>query len=384
MTVQAPRRPPSSASDTGPTKKPGKKRKDPLWAKVTVAFGAVLLILSGTAIAGSTWFISSATGSVNQEKLIDDEEQDQTTGKSLDGPINLLLLGVDVRPDWDINDTRADSIIILHIPASHDQAYLLSVPRDTEVTVPQFPKARYPGGVAKATEVFFHGAQNGAGWAGGSQLMAKTLKKATGISFDGAAIIDFGGFEGIIEALGGVHMCVDQEVTSIHMFMVDGKPIWKAEARKLGKLQHPVVHKKGCRNMAAWEALDFSRQRKGLTNGDYDRQRHQQQLLKAMAKKAMDGGVMSNPLKIKSLMEAAGKAFTLDTGGVDIADFVFTLKGIAANDLVLLRTNGGTFSGNGSGREVFTADSQKMFDAVKSDTLAQFVVDNPAVIANEK
>ena len=35
----------------------------------------------------------------------------------------------------------------------------------------------------------------------------------------------------------------------------------------------------------------------------------------------------------------------LDTGGVPVADFIFTLKGVAANDLVLLRTNNGTFAG---------------------------------------
>ena len=103
---------------------------------------------------------------------------------------------------------------MLHIPASHDQAYLVSIPRDTEVKVPAFPKSKYPGGTAKATEAFFHGAQNGGGWAGGAQLMAATIKNLTGISFDGAAIIDFNGFRGVIDALGTVHLCVDQEVES--------------------------------------------------------------------------------------------------------------------------------------------------------------------------
>ena len=56
--------------------------------------------------------------------------------------------------------------------------------------------------------------------------MAQTMKNATGISFDGAAIIDFNGFQGVIDALGGVHMCVDQRVKSQHMAYVDGKPTW--------------------------------------------------------------------------------------------------------------------------------------------------------------
>ena len=90
--------------------------------------------------------------------------------------------------------------------------------------------------------------------------------------------------------------------------------------------------------MEGWEALDYARQRYGLNNGDYDRQRHQQQLIKAIAKKASSSGVLTNPIKVNSLIKAAGKAFVLDTGGVPVADFIFTLKGVAANDLVLLRT----------------------------------------------
>jgi LCP family protein required for cell wall assembly len=395
MPVQTRRRTPSSqfpavatgrATPAGPppagARSAGRRgrRKDPLWARLMVIFGAALMTLSGVAIVGSKALISQATDNIQQENLLPPESR-RADGKVLEGPIDMLLLGVDVRPGWNKDDTRADTIIILHVPASHDQAYLVSIPRDTEVQVPAFPKSRFPGGSTKATEVFFHGAQNGAGWAGGAQLMAQTIKNMTGISFDGAAIIDFEGFKGVIDALGSVHMCVDQEVKSHHRVYVDGKPMYKSDAEKTGKRMTPVVHKKGCREMAGWEALDYSRQRYGLKNGDYDRQRHQQQLIKAMAKKAMDSGVATNPIKLSQLMKAAGQAFTLDLGGASVADFVFTLRSIGADDLTTLRTNNGTFSGNAEGREVLTPLSQQMFQAVKNDSLAQFVTSNPSVIA---
>jgi LCP family protein required for cell wall assembly len=395
MSVQTPRRAPSLDRDvmrergrpvaTPPEIVTKRRRKDPLWARLTVVLGAVLMMSSGAGIVGSKWFIGSATSNITQQDLIGDSGKTQAQGgKNLDGPIDLLLMGVDARARWAVDDLHADTIIILHIPASHDQAYLVSIPRDTEVTVPAFAKSKYSGGTAKATEAFFHGAQNGGGWAGGAQLMAKTLKNATGISFDGAAIIDFNGFKGVIEALGGVHMCVDQKVASKHMYMVDGKPLYKADARKAGDLRTPVVHKKGCSDMEGWEALDYARQRYGLTNGDYDRQRHQQQLIKAMAKKASSSGVMTSLPKVQALIKAAGKAFVLDTGGVPVADFLFTLKGVAANDLVLLRTNNGTFAGNGEGRETISAESKEMFTAVQNDKLADFVIAHPDVIAKEK
>ena len=391
MTVQAPRRTPSPVRDTPrssrhtPPRSTRPKRRDPVWARITVFLGALLMMAAGAGIVGSKWLISSATNAVTQQDLLGGTKKSAAEGgTSLEGPIDLLLMGVDARKRWAVDDLHADTIIVLHIPASHDQAYLVSIPRDTEVQVPPFATSRYPGGTAKATEAFWHGAQNGGGWQGGAQLMAQTLKNATGISFDGAAIIDFNGFRGVINALDGVRMCVDQRVKSHHMVFVDGEPMYLGPARATGKPMMPIWHEVGCKNMPGWEALDFARQRYGLTNGDYDRQRHQQQLIKAMAKKASGSGVLTNPIKVNQLIQAAGKAFVLDTGGASVADFMFTLKGVAANDLVLLRTNNGTFAGNGRGRETLTDDSRAMFAAVREDRLGDFIISNPGVVAKEK
>ncbi|MEU4367000.1 LCP family protein [Micromonospora chersina] len=361
------------------------RRKDPLWAKLTVIFGAVLMMTSGLAIVGSKAVIGQATNSIDQGNLLGEAgKSDAEGGNSLDGPIDMLLLGVDARQRWAADDVRSDTIIILHIPASHDQAYLISIPRDTEAQIPAFEKSGYRGGTDKINAAFFHGAQNGGGWEGGAQLMAKTIKSMTGISFDGAAIINFGGFKNVIDALGTVRICVSHEVKSHHMSMVDGKPMWNADAKKTGKSYTPVLHKKGCKEMEGWEALDYARQRYGLPNSDYDRQQNQQQLIKAMAKKATDKGMLTNPIKLNALIKAAGKAFILDTGGVPIADFIFTLKGVSGNDLVTLRTNGGTYSTAGNGREKFNETTMEMFQAVKKDKLADFVVSNPSVLSTRK
>lgn len=362
-----------------------RRRRDPLWARLLVIIGAVLMVSSGGLIAGSKALIKNATSTIRQGNLLGEAGKTEAEGgNNLSGPIDLLLLGVDVRGSWGPNETRPDSIIILHIPATHDRAYLVSIPRDTEAQIPPFPKSKYPGGTDKVNAAFFFGAQNGSGWSGGTALLAQTIKKLTGVSFDGAAIIDFNGFRSVIDALGTIPMCVDQQVTSHHMVWVDGKPMWNSDAEKTGKKMTPIVHKVGCREMQGWEALDYSRQRYGLKNGDYDRQRHQQQLLKAMAAKAISGGVMTNPLKLNALLKAAGKAFTLDTGGVPIADFVFTMRGVTANELTLLRTNDGGFSSNENQREVLKPISKEMFAAVNNDSLAGFIVRNPTVVASDK
>jgi LCP family protein required for cell wall assembly len=358
------------------------RRKDPLWARLLIIAGAVLMMTSGGVVIVSKVLISQATGTIEQTNLLGAAGKTNAEGgQNLDGPIDMLLLGIDARGSWKPENTRADTIIVLHIPASHDQAYLISIPRDTEVAVPAFEKSHYGGGTAKANEAFFIGAQNGGGREGGAQLMAQTIKNLTGISFDGAAIIDFNGFKGVIDALGTVRMCVDQKVTSHHIVMFEGKPRYIEDVAGQSGKKTPVVYEVGCRNMKGWQALDYSRQRYGLRNGDYDRQRHQQQLIKAMAHKAVSDGALTSPLKLRSLLQAAGKAFVLDTGGVPIADFIFTMRNVTPDDLVLLRTNNGTFHSDGNGKETVSPASREMFAAAKDDTLASFVASNPSVLA---
>jgi LCP family protein required for cell wall assembly len=362
-----------------------KRRKDPLWARLIVIFGALLMMTSGGVIVGSKVLISRYTSGIAQEDLLGGAKKKVAPGKALKGAINILMLGVDERVR-NPGDIRSDTIIILHVPASHDQAYLVSMPRDTFVNVPAFAKNGYPGGRSKITDAFHAGYQNGGGRSGGAQLVAKIINQLTGVTFDGAAIIDFRGFKRVIDALGGVRMCVDTRVTSQHVRRVNGVPTGIADARRVGGGQ-PVVYEKGCRRMAGWEALDFSRQRYGLPNGDYDRQRHQQQLIKAMAKEATNKGMITDIGKLDKVIKAAGDAFILDTGGVAIADFVFTLKGLAANDLILVKTNAGTFNSArlpGTSAEALSPESLEMFGAVRDGTLAEWLLDNPKFISKDK
>lgn len=378
-----PRQASRASGHVGKAKRP--RRKDPLWARLLLIFGALLMVGSGGTIVSGNVLINHVNSSIQQDDLLGTAGQAGGEGdSSLDGPINLLLLGIDARVRNEGKDLiRADTIIILHIPASHDQAYLLSIPRDTEARIPPFEKTGYRGGTEKINAAFAHGSKNGGGWAGGAQLMAQTINKMTGITFSGAAIINFGGFKKIIDALGGVHVCVDEEVKSIHMVWADGKPMYKHEAKNIRGPKPPVVHKKGCRNMAGWEALDYSRQRYGLSKTDYSRQQNQQKVIKAMATKAMDAGVLTNPLKINELIKAAGEALLVDTRGVRIEEFVFALRNIAAKDLVMLRANGGDYNGVKVGdeeRERLDETTLAMFRAVRDDALAEFIVNNPSVL----
>ncbi|GAA4471450.1 LCP family protein [Phytohabitans houttuyneae] len=373
-----------------------KRRKYPLWAKLTVIVGAVLMVTSGTVIVGSRLLISQVTSDITQTTLIDGAAgaAAQAKGNNIDGPVNLLLVGLDEREGSDEEGARSDTIIILHIPASHDQAYLVSIPRDTRVRIPAYPKSGYQGGTAKVNAAFAVGYE-GPGTelekrARGFDLLAKTVNSLTGITFNGAAIIDFPGFESVVTELGGVDMCVDTRAESIHIGVTkDGKLVrgWYKEGAGIQGLPpgaKPLVHEKGCRRMSAIEALDYARIRKSLPDGDYGRQRHQQQLIKAIGKEATSTGVLTDPGKLNRVIKAAGKAFVLDTQGVPVEDFLFTFRGLAAHDLILVKTNAGEFASEtigGQAYEALTPETMRMLAAVRDGTLPDFLMAHPAFVA---
>jgi LCP family protein required for cell wall assembly len=256
----------------------------------------------------------------------------------------------------------------------------MSVPRDSKVEIPSWAEAGYPGGADRINAAYFHGSQRGKGWQGGAGLTKKTLTQLTGIQFDGVIVIDFGGFKNVITALGGVYMCVEQDTWSSHYNRTpEGKPVY-ADGDPLKPRPNSWWHKKGCRNMEGWEALDYARQRHGLPNGDYDRQRHQQQLLKAMAKKAATAGVLANLPKLSALLKAAGSSLKVDPGRYSVEDFLFNLKILAGLDLMTLKTNSGTFNGAGDGSEKLSQQTLDMFAAAKNDKLGEFIGDHPGVL----
>jgi LCP family protein required for cell wall assembly len=359
-----------------------RRARTPWWARIAIIFGALLMVASGVALVGQKALVARYSRNVPQQDLLGDAKEPEQ--QEAQGPLNILMVGLDARPGESIAASRADTIIILHVPASRDRAYLISVPRDLMVQVQPYPKSGYAGGRAKMTEAYFHGAQGGAGVKG--EVLAHTIKDTLGVTFNAAAIINFSSFEKVIDALGGVDMCVDERVASIHLVRTPaGKVVNIENEKNPAAIGTPIVYEKGtCRRFAAWEALDYSRQRYNLPNGDYDRQRHQQQLLKAILKAATSRGLITNPGKLDRVIQAAGSAFILDTGGVPLADWVFSLRGITTNGLTMLRTNGGktqTKLVDGIAFELLQPTSQAMFTAVKNDTLDAFIQAHPENVA---
>ncbi|NUT38072.1 MAG: LCP family protein, partial [Hamadaea sp.] len=365
--------------------------RPPFWARWLVVLGAIVALVGFGGMAVAKFYVGQLTKGIETTTAAldtgDAEAQQRAAARLPTGAIDMLLLGLDTRTGW--NETgqlsRADTIVVLHISASRDQAYLISIPRDTVARIPADEEMEFRGATTRINSAYAYGSAQGRGWSGGARLTAAAVTELTGLEFDGVAVIDFSGFKRVVEALGRVRMCVERDTWSSHYSIGDeGAPVYDSGRDGSRPGPKPWIHQAGCRAMEGWEALDFARQRYGLPNGDYDRQKHQQQLLRAMAGRATSAGVLTSPKRVAEVLAAAGQSLKLDTRGVPVADFLFGLKSLAAADLVAIKTNGGTFASAGKGGgETITYATQKMFAAASKDRLGQFLMEHPEFIATD-
>ena len=369
-----------------------RRATSPLWAKLALAFGALLLLGSGGTLIGGKLLLDHYSSTVTHLGGLGTAAE---PGNTIDGPINLLLVGTDEREGQPAMGARADSIIIAHVPAAHDAVYLTSLPRDLRVQIPPDRKTKYPGGTDKINAAFEWGYRNGGGRDEGLTLLAETVSGVTGgLRFNGAAIVNFSGFSGLVNALKGVHMCVDEQVTSVHTGWntktgKEGEPYnfdpATGSPTSLKPNMKAYVYKPGCYDFQAWQALDYVRQRDKLANNDadYGRQRHQQQFIKAMLTKATSAGVVSNPATIVKVLNSVGKAVSFYNNNVPLADWVFTLKGIKPDKMVSLKVNNGTFrpqTFGGQDFETLDPNSQALLTAIVHDQVGAFVAQHPEMI----
>jgi LCP family protein required for cell wall assembly len=364
-----------------------------------LALGVILLVAVGGAVVAARVVLDAATGAVHQQDLLGALRAGPARAHaSVAGAQNILLIGVDTRPDNPAMLSRSDSIILLHIPADHREGYLVSLPRDSYVDIPAYDngKVAYPGGKNKINAAYAFGSRGLTGSAAqthGFELLAMTVKRLTGITPDAGAIVDFQGFEQVVQVLGQVCMYVDEDTTSIHLgHTAAGQVAVPYKTHPDGTIAYkvpgvtPNFYAKGDHCFTPAEALDFARQRDLLADHDFDygRQRHQQQLLKAILEQAEHEGLAS-PTKLPGLIRAFGNAMTVDDGGVSPADWAFAMRGLNPAALVTIKTNDGHFDSRsvpGVGSvEILSPTSTQLLRSVRDDDVAAFLKAHPAWVA---
>ncbi|MEU6817316.1 LCP family protein [Streptomyces sp. NPDC046860] len=208
------------------------------------------------------------------------------------GAQNILLIGSDTRAGSnqkygrDSGSARSDTTILLHLAADRRSATAVSLPRDLMVRVPACPLA--DGGRGEPAFAML----NHAFQLGGSACTIRTVEELTGIRVDHHIVVDFSGFEQMVDAVGGVRVCLREPIDD-----------------KAAGLRLPA----GRVTLDGEQALGYVRARKTLGDGsDTDRMDRQQRFLGALVEKVRGDGVLLNPVKLYPVLDAATSALTTD------------------------------------------------------------------------
>ncbi|MFC4586511.1 LCP family glycopolymer transferase [Sphaerisporangium corydalis] len=274
--------------DGEPPRKGGGKRPRVL-AWVSIALTSVMVLV---ALGGYTLY-RNLLGNFRKEDVSADLNANRPVNTT--GALNVLLVGSDSRAGdnkrygqhMGNEGERTDTIILMHISPNRDKATLISFPRDSMVQIPACKNARTKAALPPRLDMI-----NSAFNEGGMGCTINTIESTTNIRVDHYIKVDFTGFKNIVDALGGIQICVPQAVhdKQAKLDLTAGKQIVKGET-----------------------ALAYVRARHSLGDGsDISRIKRQQIFLSQVAKKATSGDTLTTPTKLLSLVTAAAQSVVMD------------------------------------------------------------------------
>jgi LCP family protein required for cell wall assembly len=191
---------------------------------------------------------------------------------------------------------NSDTLMVVHIPANRQYVQVVSLPRDSWEEIPGH-------GMNKINAAF---------GLGGPRLMVSTVAAATGLTINDYVEVNFLGFVKIINALGGVSIClpyaVDDGYSGLH----------------LSAGQHHV---------GGITALEFARDRHSFAASDLARIDDQQQLMSTLLSRTVSSGTLSNPLRLRRVLSALTAAVQVDQG-FNVTAVASELRGIRPGNVV--------------------------------------------------
>ncbi|MBO1900454.1 LCP family protein [Leucobacter weissii] len=298
----------------------GLLRRSNAWANAgKVVLAAVLTVaLSGATVAAyAVWGLLDGV-----QTIILPSGEDPTAvsagEQTIDGAFSILLVGSDSREGQSIDDGEQGELndvnLLLHVSEDHQNATIMSFPRDLMLPIPSCPG---PEGEADYYPAMSEQQLNSAMMYGGLSCVVRTIENLTGMEIPYAGLVTFDGVIGVSNAIGGVTVCLTEPINDTKTDL------------DLAAGEHTLKGK---------EALQFLRTRYGVGDGsDTSRISNQQVFMSALLRELQSSETLSNPVKVYGLAKAGVENMTLSSNMASIG-FMQSLAG-TVKDIDLERVN---------------------------------------------
>ena len=331
---------------------PPVERRRRIWPRVLIGIACLLVAaLGAAAVLYAVNIDRTLTSNLNRGVDLPSEAPSRagpgesprpTKEPQEQGTLNYVLLGSDSRDPENVGQGRSDTIMVVHLNAKRNQAYIISFPRDMYVTIPGHGRNKI----------------NAAYAFGGAPLTVRTLENLTGTRMDHVALVDFEGFISLTNDLSGVTV-MNKNAFSSHGF------------------DYPV----GKITMQGERALWFVRERKALPRGDLDRAENQRNVIKAVVGKGLSARVMSDPATFTKFIGNVAKHLTVDRSLTDdeIRRTALSLR-LNVDEVEGLQAPISGFGTSSEGQSIDIVDTAKMAElgkALKTDSMADYVKKYP-------
>ncbi|MCP2236974.1 transcriptional attenuator, LytR family [Prauserella halophila] len=338
-----------------------KKRKNDrarLASKTLAIVAAALVFLAtGAAWGAKTWFDSK----FNQIAALDENSSHIMPGQI--GDENFIILGSDTREGAeeeddvgttaDVGGARSDTLMVAHVPENRRRAVVVSFPRDLEITRPECERWDSKSGqYGEVTPAADQVKINTAFAVGGPKCVTKVVQQLTGMKINHFVGIDFNGFKGMVDAVDGVDVQIDEPIVD----------------QTLGE----VVTQTGNVTLKGQQALNYVRARKVYSDptfSDYGRMQRQQNFLSSLLDATLSRDVLFDTAKLSRFVEAFTRSTFGEGIGVDqMLTLAQSMRGFDSGKVEFL-TVPTVGEANERGNEVLLEqDSQALFDAIIDNT----------------
>lgn len=300
----------------------GRLRRSNGWANAgkVLLTGLIVVALSGISVAAyAVWGVVSELRTV--DLVVPDQEELEAVGagaQSLDGALTILLVGSDSRAGSILDDGEVGELndvnLLLHVSADHQNATVVSFPRDLMVPIPSCPSEDgQPNYYPAMSEQML----NSAMMYGGLPCVALTISNLIGMDVPYAGLVTFDGVIGVSSAIGGVTVCLTEPINDDYT-----------------GLYLPA----GDNSLSGLDALQFLRTRHGVGNGsDVSRISNQQIFMSALVRQLQSSDTLGNPVTVYGLAKAGVENMTLSSNMASV-QFMQALAG-TVKDIDLDRIN---------------------------------------------